>query len=111
MTTDPAPSGQTRTDSARVGGGLPEAALLDDLTADLRTKVGEAWQEFGRSLAAALPVLPAGASVELTLDPTASGTDDAVYSVDVTASEHLDQNSSPPSRAASASALTRPWNR
>ena len=87
MTTDPAPPGQTRTDSARVGGGLPEAALLDDLTADLRTKVGEAWQEFGRSLAAALPALPAGASVELTLDPTASGTDDAVYSVDVTASE------------------------
>jgi hypothetical protein len=87
VTTDPAPSGQTRTDSARVGGGLPEAALIDDLTADLRTKVGEAWQEFGRSLAAALPVLPAGASVELTLDPTASGTDDAVYSVDVTASE------------------------
>ncbi|WP_373320409.1 T3SS (YopN, CesT) and YbjN peptide-binding chaperone 1 [Virgisporangium aurantiacum] len=70
-----------------VGGGLPEAALLNDLTADLRTKVGEAWQEFGRSLAAALPVLPAGASVELTLDPTASGTDDAVYSVDVTASK------------------------
>jgi hypothetical protein len=86
VTTDPAEPGQTRTDSARVGGGLPEAALLDDLTADLRTKVGEAWQEFGRALAAALPVLPAGASVELTLDPTASGTDDAVYSVNVTAS-------------------------
>ncbi|GAA0922952.1 hypothetical protein GCM10009557_91920 [Virgisporangium ochraceum] len=87
MTTDPAPPGDTRTDSARVGGGLPEAALLDDLTADLRTKVGEAWQEFGRALATALPVLPPGASVELTLDPTASGTDDAVYSVNVTASE------------------------
>lgn len=72
------------TDPAR---GLPEAALLDDLTADLRTKVGEAWQEFGRSLATALPALPSGASVELTLDPTASGTDDAVYSVDVTASD------------------------
>jgi hypothetical protein len=65
--------------------GLPEAALIDDLTADLRTKVGEAWQEFGRALAAALPLLPASASVELILDPTASGTDDAVYSVHVTA--------------------------
>jgi hypothetical protein len=87
VTTDPAPPGQTRTESARVGGGLPEAALLDDLTADLRTKVGEAWQEFGRALAAALPALPTAASVELTLDPTASGTDDAVYSVNITAGE------------------------
>jgi hypothetical protein len=86
VTTDPAPPGPTRTETARVGGGLPEAALLDDLTADLRTKVGEAWQEFGRALATALPALRAGASVELTLDPTASGTDDAVYSVEVTAS-------------------------
>lgn len=73
------------TESVRVGAGLPEAALLDDLTADLRTKVAEAWQEFGRALAAALPKLPTEASVELTLDPTASGTEDAVYSVCVTA--------------------------
>jgi len=73
------------TESLRAGGGLPEAALLDDLTADLRTKVGEAWQDFGRSLASALPKLPPGATVELTLDPTASGTEDAVYSVVVTA--------------------------
>lgn len=73
------------TEPVRVSGGLPEAALLDDLTADLRTKVAEAWQDFGRSLAAALPKLPAGATVELTLDPTASGTEDAVYSVVVTA--------------------------
>jgi hypothetical protein len=73
------------TEPVRVGAGLPEAALLDDLTADLRTKVAEAWQEFGRSLAAALPKLPPGATVELTLDPTASGTEDAVYSVVVTA--------------------------
>ncbi len=87
MTTDPAPPGQTRTDSARVGGGLPEAAFFDDLTSDLRTKVGEAWQEFGRALASALPALPAGASVELTLDPTASGTDDAVYSVNITGTD------------------------
>jgi hypothetical protein len=73
------------TEPVRVGAGLPEAVLLDDLTADLRTKVGEAWQEFGRALAAALPKMPAGATVELTLDPTASGTEDAVYSVVVTA--------------------------
>jgi hypothetical protein len=63
----------------------PEAALLDDLTADLRTKVVEAWREFGRALAVALPQLPPGASMELTLDPTASGTEDAVYSVCVNA--------------------------
>jgi hypothetical protein len=79
--------GGVTTDSAVTGAGLPEAALLDDLTADLRTKVGEAWQEFGRALAAALPLLPGGASVELTLDPTASGTEDAVYSVHVTATD------------------------
>jgi len=59
-----------------------EAALLDDdLTADLRTKVTEAWQEFNRALAAGLAQLPSGASLELTLDPTASGTEDAIYSV------------------------------
>jgi hypothetical protein len=63
------------------GSPLPEAALLEDLTADLRTKVAEAWQEFGRALAVALPDLPGGASLEFTLDPTASGTEDAVYSV------------------------------
>jgi hypothetical protein len=85
VTTDPVLPGPTRPEPARAGTGLLEAALLDDLTADLRTKVGEAWQEFGRALAAALPRLPAGATVELTLDPTASGTEDAVYSVYVAA--------------------------
>lgn len=69
------------TEPALTGAAPPEAALLDDLTADLGTKVTEAWQEFGRALAVALPHLPAGASVEFTLDPTASGTEDAVYSV------------------------------
>src|SRR3712207_9099364 len=34
-------------------------------------------------------MLPAGATVELTLDPTASGTEDAVYSVCVIAAEDL----------------------
>lgn len=73
------------TESAPTGTAPPEAALLKDLTADLGTKVAEAWHEFGRALAMALPQLPPEASVELTLDPTASGTDDAVYSVCVTA--------------------------
>jgi hypothetical protein len=79
VTKDPSPTGAPPT-----GAAPPEAALLEDLTADLRTKVAEAWEEFGRALAAALPLLPEGASVEFTLDPTASGTDDAVYSVHVT---------------------------
>jgi hypothetical protein len=73
--------GGVTTEPALSGAAPPEAVLLDDLTADLSTKVTEAWQEFGRALAVALPHLPGGVSVELTLDPTASGTEDAVYSV------------------------------
>ncbi|PZF88387.1 hypothetical protein C1I93_25020 [Micromonospora endophytica] len=61
-----------------------ESVLLDEpSTADLRAKVTQAWQEFARALADRLADLPPGAHVELTLDPTASGTDDAVYSVGV----------------------------
>ncbi|SDY17747.1 hypothetical protein SAMN05444365_101948 [Micromonospora pattaloongensis] len=61
-----------------------DPVLLDEpTTADLRAKVREAWQEFARALGDALPRLPAGARVELTLDPTASGTGDAIYSVSV----------------------------
>ena len=67
--------------------GMPaqhESILLDEpSTADLRAKVTQAWQEFARALADRLTALPPGAHVELTLDPTASGTDDAVYSVGV----------------------------
>jgi hypothetical protein len=60
----------------------PHAHLLDEpTTADLRAKVTEAWREFARSLADALPRLPVGGQLELTLDPTASGTGDAEYSV------------------------------
>jgi hypothetical protein len=56
--------------------------LLDEpTTADLRAKVTEAWRDFARSLAVAVPALPTGGRLELTLDPTASGTGDAVYSV------------------------------
>ncbi|MGI5212676.1 T3SS (YopN, CesT) and YbjN peptide-binding chaperone 1 [Plantactinospora sp. CA-290183] len=59
-----------------------ESILLDEpSTADLRVKVTEAWQDFARALARQLPSLPTGAQVALTLDPTASGTGDAVYSV------------------------------
>ncbi|HEU4423595.1 MAG TPA: hypothetical protein VFR67_13770, partial [Pilimelia sp.] len=64
------------------------AHLLDDpTTADLRAKVTEAWRDFARSLAGAIGDLPSGGVLELTLDPTASGTGDAVYSVTVRAAE------------------------
>lgn len=59
-----------------------DSILLDEpTTADLRAKVTEAWQDFARALAARLRRLPTGAHIELTLDPTASGTGDAIYSV------------------------------
>jgi hypothetical protein len=68
---------------------LPEAALMDDLaaSADLKAKVTHAWQEFAGALAGALPVLAAGTHLELALDPTATGTGDAVYGVSVEAVE------------------------
>ncbi|MFD6753958.1 MULTISPECIES: T3SS (YopN, CesT) and YbjN peptide-binding chaperone 1 [Micromonospora] len=65
-----------------------ESILLDEpSTADLRAKVTHAWREFARALADRLAALPPGAHVELTLDPTASGIDDAVYSVSVDVTE------------------------
>src|SRR2546427_8208195 len=68
---------------------LPEAALLDDLAAnaDLKAKVTQAWQEFATALAASVPGLPAGTHLDLALDPTASGTGDAVYGVTVEVGE------------------------
>ncbi|MDG4822108.1 hypothetical protein O7635_09605 [Asanoa sp. WMMD1127] len=64
--------------------GFTDAILLDEAsTADLRGKVIEAWRDFARALAKVLPELPEGARVELTLDPTASGTGAAVYSVEL----------------------------
>jgi hypothetical protein len=61
-----------------------EASLYDDpATADLAAKVTQAWTEFGRALADALPALPSGARLDLTLDPTASGVGDALYSVSI----------------------------
>ncbi|MGH3728136.1 MAG: T3SS (YopN, CesT) and YbjN peptide-binding chaperone 1 [Micromonosporaceae bacterium] len=60
------------------------ARLLDDpATADLKAKVDSAWQEFARALATAVGQLPAGVQLDLTLDPTASGTGEAVYEVSV----------------------------
>src|SRR2546429_10016842 len=63
----------------------PEAALLDDLaaSADLKAKVNQAWQEFAVALGGVVPELPTGAHLDLALDPTASGTGDAVYGVAV----------------------------
>ncbi|ASW57264.1 hypothetical protein [Plantactinospora sp. KBS50] len=81
MTADhpsPAGGGMTGSDAA----GAPDSILLDEpTTADLRAKVTDAWQEFARALAGALRAVPAGTQLELTLDPTASGTGHAVYSV------------------------------
>lgn len=65
------------------------AALLDDTaaSADLKAKVHEAWQEFARALVAVIPTLTAGTHLDLALDPTASGTGDAVYGVTVEVGE------------------------
>ncbi|HEY3007979.1 MAG TPA: hypothetical protein VGJ63_07930 [Micromonosporaceae bacterium] len=61
-----------------------EGILLEEpTTADLRAKVTEAWREFAHALAGAVAGLPAGSQLEITLDPTASGTGAAVYSVAV----------------------------
>jgi hypothetical protein len=65
-----------------------EAILLDEpTTADLREKVTQAWREFADALATVLSTLPAGAHVDVTLDPTASGTGSAIYSVSIRVGE------------------------
>ena len=59
-----------------------EGVLLDEpTTADLRSKVTDAWREFAGALAKLVPTLSPGAHVDVTLDPTASGTGTAIYSV------------------------------
>jgi hypothetical protein len=60
-----------------------EQLLVDDSAPgqDLKVKVSEAWHEFARALAGAIPKLPQGTHVDLTLDPTASGTGKAIYEV------------------------------
>jgi hypothetical protein len=62
-----------------------EALVLDDvhLGSDLKTKVSEAWHDFARALAKAISQLPERVHVDLTLDPTASGTGQAIYEVSV----------------------------
>ncbi|MEJ3742399.1 hypothetical protein WEI85_03765 [Actinomycetes bacterium KLBMP 9797] len=68
--------------------GGDEHILLDEpSTADLRAKVTDAWREFAAALVERLPELPEGARVDVTLDPTASGTGDAVYWVSVEIAE------------------------
>jgi hypothetical protein len=65
-----------------------DAILLDEpTTADLRGKVTEAWREFARALAACVEHVPVGGRIQVTLDPTASGTGSAVYDVELTIRE------------------------
>jgi hypothetical protein len=64
---------------------FPEALLLDGqaANADLKGKVTQAWEEFAAALIAAIPQLSTGTHLDLALDPTASGTGDAVYGVTI----------------------------
>jgi hypothetical protein len=75
--------------SATPDGTADEGGILLDepSTADLRSKVTEAWREFARALADRVRDLPSGGRIELTLDPTATGTGDAVYSVELAVTE------------------------
>jgi hypothetical protein len=77
---DPTPP-DVAPEPARSGDDLHAHLLDEPTTADLRAKVTEAWRDFARSLSVAVSSLPAGTDMELTLDPTASGTGDAEYSV------------------------------
>jgi hypothetical protein len=55
--------------------------VADPGSGDLAAKVGGAWRDFAGALADALPAMPAGARLTLTLDPTATGTGEATYDV------------------------------
>ncbi|MGH8876854.1 MAG: T3SS (YopN, CesT) and YbjN peptide-binding chaperone 1 [Stackebrandtia sp.] len=57
---------------------------MEDNAPDLTAKVATAWSDFTAALAVALPALPVGADLALILDPTTSGTGNAVYDVSVT---------------------------
>lgn len=89
VTTDAARSGDTSPGPAHQARASSQGQLLETEpgTADLKVKVDKAWREFARGLGAALPALPDGFHVAVTLDPTASGTGDAVYEVSL-AAEH-----------------------
>jgi hypothetical protein len=62
-----------------------DTLLLDDLSmpSDLKTKVTGAWHEFARALAGVIQNLDLGVHVDVTLDPTATGTGHAIYEVSV----------------------------
>ncbi|ADD45537.1 hypothetical protein Snas_5909 [Stackebrandtia nassauensis DSM 44728] len=57
---------------------------MEDNAPDLTAKVATAWRDFTAALAAVLSGLPVGADLALILDPTTSGTGNAVYDVSVT---------------------------
>jgi hypothetical protein len=63
-----------------------EATFLDDpAEMDLGSKVNEAWRDFRAALAGALLVLTVGTELDITLDPAASGGDEALFGVTVRA--------------------------
>jgi type III secretion system-like peptide-binding chaperone len=65
-------------------GESSEGVLFDEpTTADLRAKVTEAWREFADALGTVLSTLGEDVHLDLTLDPTASGTGTAVYSISI----------------------------
>jgi hypothetical protein len=67
-----------------------DAPLFDDddpAGGNLKAKVVEAWRDFARHLGEALQQLPDGTTVDLTLDPSATGTGDPVYNVQVVAED------------------------
>ena len=83
MVTDAEPSNVSTTEH---NDALPDdSLLLDDVAvvSDLRVKVTEAWHEFARALAGVIQKLDIGVHVDLTLDPTATGTGRAIYEVGV----------------------------
>jgi hypothetical protein len=65
-----------------------EATFVDDVAnMDLGAKVTEAWRDFTGTLAGVLATLPEGARIDLTLDPAASGADEALFGVSVRVAE------------------------
>lgn len=74
-----------------------DAAAFDDLAVgdDLKSKVAEAWRDFAGHLAAAIAALAVGTTLDVTLDPTASGTAEAVYSIQLYRDEEYGGQSAP----------------
>ncbi|HEY7174383.1 MAG TPA: hypothetical protein VH442_05650, partial [Micromonosporaceae bacterium] len=67
-------------------GASIDTLLVDDtsmISSDLKTKVTEAWHDFARALAAAIAELPAGAHLDISLDPAATGSGATIYEVSV----------------------------